>query len=150
MSYEAIWKKVLKPEENIIEEFTLGKRYILLVQIMLGVLGLIFLPIFWIFSIILFLLTFFVGWYLKQANAYAFTEKRVLIHKGWLSTHLTSIDYDKITDVTVAEPLFDRLICKTGHMSINTAGTGFHEVVLRHIESPYEIKKKLDSVREAK
>ncbi len=150
MLYEAIWKKVLKPEENIIEEFTLGKRYILLVQIMLGILGLIFLPIFWVFSIILFLLTFFMGWYLRQANAYGFTEKRVLIHKGWLSTHLTSIDYDKITDVTVIEPFFGRLICKTGHMSINTAGTGFYEVVLKHIESPYEIKKKLDSVREVK
>lgn len=150
MKYEDIWRKVLKPEENIIEEFTLGRRYILLVQILLGFFGLILLPVFWIFSIILFLLLFFMGWYLRKANAYAFTERRVLIHKGWLSTHLTSIDYDKITDITVAEPFLDRLICKTGHMSINTAGTGFHEVVLKHIEKPYEIKKKLDSVREVK
>lgn len=150
MLYKAIWKKVLKPEENIVEEFTLGRRYILLIQTVFGFLGLIFLPSFWPFSIILFLLMLFMGWYLRKANAYAFTEKRVLIHKGWLSTHLTSIDYDKITDVTVIEPFLDRLICKTGHLSINTAGTGFHEAELRHIESPYEIKKKLDNVRDSK
>lgn len=162
MKYENVWKKVLTPKENVIEEFTLGGRYILFVQILLGFLGLIFLPILWIFSIILFFLMLFMGWYLKKANAYAFTDKRVLTHKGWLSTNLISVDYDKITDITVKEPLFERLICKTGYMYINTAGAGVQGsirahavilkqiVILKHIENPYEIKKKLDSIRETK
>jgi uncharacterized membrane protein YdbT with pleckstrin-like domain len=163
MKYENVWKKVLSPGENVVEEFTLGRKYILFVQILIGFFGLIFLPILWIFSIILFLLMLFIGWYLKKANAFAFTNKRVLIHKGWLSTHLISIDYDKITDIYVGEPFFEKSICKTGYMNINTAGTGSHEVisryqpgqpspivVLKHIENPYELKKKLDSIRETK
>jgi hypothetical protein len=52
-----------------------------------------------------------------------------------------------MTDITVREPFLDRLITKTGHLIINTAGTGFQEVILIHIERPYEIKKKLDEIR---
>lgn len=69
------------------------------------------------------------------------------MHKGWLSTHLISIDYDKITDIRISEPILDRLITKTGNLVIETAGTGLHGVVLIHLEKPYEIKKKLDEIR---
>jgi len=147
MKYGNIWQKVLKPEEKVIEEFTLGKRYILLIQIFLAIFGLIYLPFLWLFSVIFFLLIPLVSWYLRKANVYAFSDKRVLIHRGWPSTHLISIDYDKITDITVEEPFLERLVCKTGHLAINTAGTGFQEVILKHIGSPYEIKKRLDSIR---
>jgi uncharacterized membrane protein YdbT with pleckstrin-like domain len=85
---------------------------------------------------------------MKVANAYAFTNRRVLIHRGWLSTHLLSIDYLKITDVSVREPLMDRLLTKSGHLSINTAGTSRTEVVLKNIDHPYETKKQLDKVRD--
>ena len=148
---QEIWRKVLNPNEEIKYEFTIGKRYRKL-GIVTGII--IRLPfLFIIFPlgilIILFFLFYF-GWYLKKANVYGFTDKRVLIHKGWLNTKLISIDYDKITDITVKEPFLDRIIAKTGHLSINTAGTTFHEVVLEHLESPYEIKKKLDEIRETK
>ena len=53
--------------------------------------------------------TFFYGFYFKIANAYAFTDHRVLAHRGWLSTNLVSIDYSKITNVTVEEPFFTKI-----------------------------------------
>jgi membrane protein YdbS with pleckstrin-like domain len=149
MSQE-IWQKTLSPNEVIKYDFTIGERYRKLCMIEWIVIGLLFMffPPLGIFIILLSVFLF--GWYLKKANVYAFTNKRVLIHRGWLNTELVSIDYGKITDVTVKEKFLDRLVFKTGQISINTAGTTFTEVVLNHLEKPYEIKKKLDEIRETK
>jgi uncharacterized membrane protein YdbT with pleckstrin-like domain len=147
---ENIWKKILEPEEKIIEEFSLGKRYILFLQIILALLGLVYLTSFWPLSVFFFLIIPLLGWFFKKANLYAFSDKRVLVRRGWPSTHLISIDYDKITDISIQEPFLERLFFKTGHLSINTAGTGFQEVTLKHVDSPYELKKKLDRIRDRK
>jgi len=135
------------PGEKVVTEFTLGRRYILILQISAGVLGLFFISFSFFVAVIFFLSIPVIGWYLRKSNAYCLSDKRILIHRGWLSTHLISIDYNKITDVSVKEPFFERLILKTGNLSVNTAGTGTQEVILTHIESPYEIKKRLDSIR---
>ena len=146
--YEKIWGKTLGSDEKVEFEFSIGSRYIKLGLIAWAIISLPLLAAFG-FGILTFLIAlFYFGFYLKKANAYAFTNKRVLIHKGWLSTQLTSIDYSKITDVFVQEPFFDRVITHTGHIAINTAGTTLHEGILKHIESPYELKRKLDSLKD--
>ncbi len=148
MNYEKIWNKTLGSDEKVEYEFSIGSRYIKFGLIVWGIISLPFLFAAG-FGILIFLIAlFYYGFYLKVANAYAFTNKRVLIHRGWLSTHTTSIDYSKITDVHIQEPFFDRIITHTGHIAINTAGTTLHEVILKHIESPYEIKKKLDALKD--
>ena len=148
LDYEKIWRKTLGPDEEVKYEFSIGKKYRYLGLFSIGLLGLLIsIGVVWLGIIIILFGLFYFGWYLKVANAYAFTDKRVLIHRGWLSTKLISVDYDKITDVSVEEPFLDRLITKTGHLSVNTAGTTFHEVILKHIQKPYEIKKRLDSFR---
>ena len=128
-------------------EFSIGQTYrkmsliiwaVISVCLFLAGIGIIMLPI----------VFFYFGFYLKKANAYAFTNKRVLIHRGWLSTRTTSIDYEKITDVHIVEPFFDRILTHSGHMAINTAGSSKLEVVLLHIESPYEVKKQLDALKD--
>lgn len=148
MEYKKIWNKVLRDDEEVEYEFSLGKRYrmfYLTLFIILGLFLLLGLPplgvIFILFSL------FYFGFYLRVANAYAFTNKRVLVHTGWLNTHAISIEYEKITDVTVQEPFLERLITKTGNLSINTAGTTAKEVILKHIPTPYEVRKKLDNIR---
>lgn len=130
-----VWKKVLGSKEEIKFEFSLGDRYVNFQTIPL------------IITVILAPIGLFRRWYLKRANKYAFTNKRVLIHKGWLSTHLTSVDYNQITDIRVEQSFLDRVVYKTGSLAINTAGTGFHEVVLEHIENPFEVRKKLEEIR---
>jgi len=148
MKYEKIWNKILSADEKVEIEFSVGDRYRKFWLLVWGIIGLPFLfasPL----AIFIFLVAlFYYGFYLKVANAYAFTNKRVLIHRGWLSTNTISVDYSKITDVHIQEPFFERLITHTGNIAINTAGTTFHEVILRHIKSPYEIKKQLDTLKD--
>lgn len=148
MEYEQIWKKVLRNDEEVKFEFSVGKKYRTFYLILLSVFATPFLISAPAFGIILLATIFFYfGFYLKTANAYAFTNKRVLIHKGWLSTNAVSIEYDKITDVSINEPFIERLVTKSGNIAINTAGTSAKEVVLKHVQTPYEVRKQLDAIR---
>jgi len=149
MIYEKIWQKILNPDEKVEYEFSVSDRYKKICLICFGIISvvLIIYPPHYIGVLALLMVSFYFGFYLKVANAYAFTQKRVIIHRGWLSTTTISIDYEKITDVTVNEPLLDKVITHTGHLIINTAGTGFPEVILTCISRPHEIKKKLDKLR---
>jgi uncharacterized membrane protein YdbT with pleckstrin-like domain len=148
MEYERTWKKTLGPNESVKHEFSIGKRYRMAGLIIWCVIGALFL--FGLAPLGIFIIlvaAFYYGFYLKAANAYAFTEHRVLVHRGWLSTKMISTDYSKITDVTVHEPFFSRILFHTGKIEIDTAGTNRQDVVLNHIEHPYEVKKKLDELR---
>jgi uncharacterized membrane protein YdbT with pleckstrin-like domain len=148
MQYEKIWKKVLGTDEAVAFEFSVGKRYRMVLLIIWGFLSILFLPLGGVGILMFLIALFYYGFYMRVANAYAFTNKRVLIHRGWLSTRTTSIDYTKITDIHVEEPFFDRIITHTGNLKINTAGTTLAEVVLNHVEHPYEIKKELDRLKD--
>ena len=147
MRYEEVWRKTLNPDEKIEYEFSIGDAYVKKSLIYGIILSLLLLPLYGLGVLVFFWVLFYFGFYIKRANAYAFTNKRVVVHKGWLSTHTISVDYDKITDVSVKEPFLDRIMFKTGSLVINTAGTHLKEVILNHIESPYETKKKLDQLR---
>ncbi|RJQ35158.1 PH domain-containing protein [Candidatus Parcubacteria bacterium] len=147
MEYAKIWEKTLGPNEEVKYEFSVSKRYRKILMVATVIIGILFFYLPPLAIGIALLGLFYFGFYLKVANAYAFTNDRVLIHKGWLSTKLISTEYQKITDVTVHEPFISRIIFKTGHLTINTAGTGAHEITLRHVERPYELKKKLDGLR---
>lgn len=147
MVNEKIWNKVLNKEEEIKYNFSIGSRYIKFNLIFWGILS---APLIFItdFGVIIFLLiVFYFAFYLRLANAYAFTSKRIIIHTGWLSTQTVSVDYAKITDIHIKEPFFERIITNTGSIAINTAGSSGLEVFLKHIERPYEVKKILDEVR---
>jgi len=148
MDHQKVWDKVLSKGEDVKHSFSVGKKYI---KFNLIVWGLISLPLLFAsgVGVIIFLLAlFYFAYYLKVANAYAFTNKRVIIHKGWISTNTISIDYSQITDVRVRESFIDKALTKTGNIAVNTAGTGHIEVVLSHVEAPYEIKKILDEIRD--
>lgn len=140
---EAIWHKILSKDEEVKEEFSISNKYI-------NIWG-----TFW--TIVCFFILFFIGaaipafyyfFYLRKANVYAFTNKRVLIHTGWLSTNLTSVDYNKITNIFISQGLFQKLLTNTGNIAIDTAGTGGEEIILRNVNDPYKLKKLLDELRD--
>lgn len=148
MEHKHIWDKTLGPSEQVKYEFSIGNRYRMFGVVSLVLLGLILMLGSWQLGVFVAAVgAFYFGFYLKASNAYAFTDHRVLVHTGWLSTKMISTEYQKITDVTVKEPILDRLLFHTGGLEINTAGSKGEEIVLKHIERPYEIKKKLDELR---
>lgn len=151
MKYEKIWNKALAPDEKIEYEFSMGGRYLNITLLLLTILVLPFLFFESNSALLLLLLVwFYFGFYAERANAYALSNRRILVHRGWLSSNLTSVDYAKITDINVGEPFIERILFNTGYITINTAGTSQEEIVLDHIEAPYEIKKKIDILKDKK
>ncbi|HET7215941.1 MAG TPA: PH domain-containing protein [Terriglobia bacterium] len=147
MEYTGIWEKVLNSDEMPEFVFSVGDRYCKAHLIVWGVISLPLLTVYG-FGIIVFLVAYFYyGFYLKRANAFAFTNRRILVHRGWLSTGLRSIDYHQIVEVSVSERFFQRVITRSGNLGIKAAGQASHDVVLADIGSPYDVKKKLDELR---
>ncbi len=147
MNYEKIWQKTLGSDEKTEYEFSTGDKYIKFQLIVWGILCLPLLLALGLGLFVFLIILFYWGFYQRAANAFAFTNKRVLVHRGWLSTHTISVDYSKITDIHVIEPFFDRVLTHTGNIAIVTAGTTTDQIVLQHISDPYEMKKKLDALK---
>ena len=147
MNYEKVWQKTLANDEKVEYEFSIGDKYIKFQLIVWGIISLPLLLIMGLGFFTFLVALFYFAFYLKAANAFAFTNKRVLVHRGWLSTHMISVDYSKITDIHVVEPFFDRVLTHTGNIAIVTAGTTTDQIVLQHISEPYEVKKKLDALK---
>jgi len=161
MPHRKLWEKMIGEGEEIRFEFTIGRKYrnmklivfatlTSLVPISAALYGGLGHILFFVSAVLWFgifcALFFYYVHYLRIANAYALTTKRIIVHRGWLNTHTTSIEYSKITDISIVQSFAERLLSSSGSVRINTAGTATHEVVLHHIENPYEVKKKLGEV----
>jgi uncharacterized membrane protein YdbT with pleckstrin-like domain len=134
LNYLYIWDRTLNPDEKVLYETNISIRYIFVYLFITFVL----------FSFLIFpipVILFYYLFYIRVANAYCFTNKRVLIHKGWLSRKLISIEYPRITDVHVIEPFIDRFITGSGNIIINTAGTRNYESIIENVDNPNEVKK---------
>jgi len=156
MNYTHIWQKVLANGETVEYEFSISGLYLAFNFFIRVLISLLIMPFIYIFSaklamllfaLVFLCLLFFYFFYLKEANAYALTDSRLIIHRGWLSTDAVCVDYQKITDITVIEPFFECLLMGSGDLRVDTAGTPDHEIILRHIARPYEVRKKLEEIR---
>lgn len=155
-----IWDNILEEGEEIKWEFSVGKKYRLLQGIKIAIPGIliIFAGFFGMFfSLILaslivvgiFLTAFgwFDYWYLRKANNFAFTNKRILCRRGWLGTRLVAVGYGKITHVVVVQSFWDKFITNTGYLKIDTAGISGTEIIFSNIEDPYFIRGKMEELR---
>ena len=164
-----ILEKILNPGEEIKYQFSLGERYLKITKIItivigaliLLLIGVFILPIFKIDIMIIVLIIgaclgllvgfsfLYFGWYLKRANIYIITNKRVIVHRGLFSTRLITVTFREITDLKVIQSFADRIIYRTGILKINTAGMEAHPIVLSHIENPYMLRKKISELRDS-
>ena len=128
------WNNILSPGEKVVQEFGVAPKYIRFELII----GLLTLPIFGIG-----LISILVAIYHKNAYQYAFTDKRVLSQRGWLSKKLSSVDYDRITDTHTSQGFSEKLLFNSGSLLVNTSGTTLFEINLDKIENPYARRQQL-------
>lgn len=156
MEYKDIWQKTLAQDEQIEFEFSISGYYRFFNLFIRIIIAFLISSLLYYFSFelcaLIFLITiaclcFYYIFYLKISNAYAFTNRRVLIHRGWLSTDMKSVNYSAITDTTVIQPFFEWFLTSSGDLHIDTAGTPTQEIILRHIDRPYETKRKLEDIK---
>ncbi|MBI2607948.1 MAG: PH domain-containing protein [Candidatus Doudnabacteria bacterium] len=143
MTHQRLWQQHLGRDEQVVFEFSISDRFR---NVNLLIAALVSIPLLFAFG--LGIITFVAAWfilsfYLKVSNIYCLTDRRIIIHRGWLSTNTISIDYDRITDVTIIQPFFEWLLFKSGSIYVNTAGLEVHEIKLPHIDQPNLLKQKI-------
>jgi membrane protein YdbS with pleckstrin-like domain len=168
IKFKKVVEKLLSSNEEIRYQFSFGEWYLKIKKIiaisfgsvLLLSAGLLINHFFKVDIIILILIIgvllvlliivslIYFDWYLKRANIYLITNKRIIIHKGWLFTYLKSIDFQQITDIKVIQSFIDKIIFKTGTLKINTAGTQDYEIALSCVENPHKIKTIIIEVKD--
>lgn len=112
------------------------------------IVGSIFLVILAIFVFIIAPFHFFYyRFYLKISHEYIFSDKRIIVKNGWISTNTISVHYGRITDVTISQGITDRIL-GIGAISVSTAGNEGHLISLTHVPNPYNLKKELYDLKE--
>lgn len=81
-----------------------------------------------------------------HANRYILTTKRVLIKSSLLDFGLTSVLFDRITHIELAQTLVDRWLLHQGRIVIRTAGMERDDILLPFVEYPIEFKNILESL----
>ena len=84
---------------------------------------------------------------MRISNEFVLTDQRVVVKRGWLNIQTVSIQYARITDVSIAQTLIDRIL-KIGALSISTAGNEGHRIAMAHVEDPQGLKKELHELKE--
>lgn len=160
MNYQNIWKKLLNTNEQLQYEFSvsgvfrsLSLAFWLALSLFIGVIGLLVFSLTIEIAVGAVIVLSFFGWfyfifYLPRANAYCLTDKRVIIHRGWLSSAAISMFYGRITDITVMQTVWQKLITNDGTVMVNSAGAAGHEIVLYNIHNPYNIKQRIGNLTE--
>jgi len=80
------------------------------------------------------------------SKKYVLTNQKITSSKGIFTEMLTSVPYDKITDMELQQTFFDKLM-DTGTIYIDTAGTDEIEMVLEHINRPFIVKQKISELQ---
>lgn len=87
-------------------------------------------------------------YFLRISNTFVLTDRRIIVKKGWLNTSVKSVDYDRITDVSVDQSFLDKIFYASGTLSISTAGGDGYELTLSCVDEPHELKKMLNDLKE--
>jgi membrane protein YdbS with pleckstrin-like domain len=143
------WGGVVSPEEKILREFTISKRYY---NTVLG-LALIISCMTMVANIfagaVILILGILYWYYLKRAKHYAFTDKRIIMIDSFVGMSATSVDYSQITDIEIDQSPVDQML-GWGNLVINTAGTHAPIISLPFLENPMTLKQELDKIRDTK
>ena len=111
----------------------------------------------WTHSLIAWLALFFLGWLIvgififismyieKWTTERALTNKRLVIKRGLISRQTEEISFNRIEEVNLNQSILQRLL---GSGNIRVTGTGSGEVVMKNIDDPLAVQKKLNEVRQ--
>ncbi len=79
----------------------------------------------------------------RAARLYIVTDRSVVVREGVLGRTVSRLPIDRIQQVTLVQPLAERISC-VGSILIETAGSGSGYVVLRAIHSPERVVRVLE------
>jgi len=125
----------LPENENIQMEISFHWTHILVAWLYLVFLGWLLIGIF-----------LFVSMYVeKWTTERALTNKRLVIKRGLVRRRTEEISFNRIEEVNLNQSILQRIL---GSGDIRVTGTGSGEIIMKNIDDPLGIQKKINEVRQ--
>ena len=111
----------------------------------------------WTHMLVAFLYLIFLGWFLigffiffsmlieKWTTERALTSRRLIVKVGLISRSTEEISCNRIEEVNLAQSIFQRIF---GCGNIRIKGVGSGEIVLKNIDNPLEVQRKINELRQ--
>ena len=111
----------------------------------------------WTHALIAWLYLVFLGWLLvgiylfvsmyveKWMTERALTNRRLVIKRGLIRRQTEEISFNRIEEVNLNQSILQRIL-ESGDIRIS--GTGSGEVIMKNIDAPLSIQKKINEVRQ--
>ena len=128
-------KSTLPENETIEMEISFHWTHALIAWLYLVFLGLLLIGIY-----------LFVSMYIeKWTTERALTNRRLVIKRGLISRQTEEISFNRIEEVNLYQSMLQRIL---GSGDITVTGTGSGEVMMKNIDAPLSVQKKINELRQ--
>ena len=127
-------KSTLPDNETIEMEISFHWTHTLVAWLYLLVLGWLVIGIF-----------LFISMYLeKWTTERALTNRRLILKRGLIRRKTEEISFNRVEEVNLSQSILQRIL---GSGDIKVTGTGAGEIMLRNIDDPLDVQKKINELR---
>jgi uncharacterized membrane protein YdbT with pleckstrin-like domain len=87
----------------------------------------------------------FISMYLeKWTTERALTNRRLILKRGFIRRKTEEISFNRVEEVNLSQSILQRIL---GSGDIKVTGTGAGEIMLKNIDDPLEVQKKVNELR---
>jgi len=127
-------KSTLPDNETIEMEISFHWTHTLVAWLYLLVLGWLIIGVF-----------LFISMYLeKWTTERALTNRRLILKRGFIRRKTEEISFNRVEEINLSQSILQRIL---GSGDIKVTGTGAGEIMLKNIDDPLEVQKKVNELR---
>jgi len=127
-------KSTLPDNETIEMEISFHWTHTLVAWLYLLVLGWLVIGIF-----------LFISMYLeKWTTERALTNRRLILKRGFIRRKTEEISFNRVEEVNLSQSILQRIL---GSGDIKVTGTGAGEIMLKNIDDPLDVQKRVNELR---
>jgi uncharacterized membrane protein YdbT with pleckstrin-like domain len=87
----------------------------------------------------------FISMYLeKWTTERALTNRRLILKRGFIRRKTEEISFNRVEEVNLSQSILQRIL---GSGDIKVTGTGAGEIMLKNIDNPLDVQKRVNEVR---
>ena len=110
----------------------------------------------WTHALVAWLYLLFLGWLIigvflfismyleKWTTERALTNRRLILKRGFIRRKTEEISFNRVEEVNLSQSILQRIL---GSGDIKVTGTGAGEIMLKNIDDPLDVQKKVNELR---
>ncbi|MDC0444414.1 PH domain-containing protein [Alphaproteobacteria bacterium] len=127
-------KSTLPDNETIEMEISFHWTHTLVAWLYLLVLGWLIIGVF-----------LFISMYLEKCTTErALTNRRLILKRGFIRRKTEEISFNRVEEINLSQSILQRIL---GSGDIKVTGTGAGEIMLKNIDDPLDVQKKVNELR---